>query len=148
MIAIGSDHAGFRYKTKICQWLDIAGIEYKDAGTFSEESCDYPVIASEVAGLITSGECERGILICGTGIGMCVAANKVNGIRAALCTDTFMARLCRTHNDANILCLGERVIGIGIALDVVDEYLNPENLFEGGRHEGRLGQIGKLEKQG
>ncbi len=134
-IVIGSDHAGFRYKEMIKEHLSGA----IDAGTFSEESCDYPVIAREVAQKIASGEADRGILVCGTGQGMAMAANKVSGIRASVCGDTFSARATRAHNDSNILCLGARVIGEGLALDIIDIWLNTE--FEDGRHVRRVEMI-------
>ena len=135
-IAIGSDHGGFKYKKIITDYLTSKNIEVIDVGTYSEESCDYPLMAKEVAKKVTSSEVQRGILICGTGIGMSIAANKVRGIRAALCGDTFSAKATRAHNDSNILCLGQRVIGEGLALDIVDIWLKTE--FEGGRHKKRV----------
>lgn len=135
-IAIGSDHGGFDYKKSIIEYLVSKNIEVIDVGTNSKESCDYPPIAREVAAKVISGEVERGILICGTGIGMSIAANKVRGIRAALCGDTFSAKATRAHNDSNILCLGQRVIGEGLALDIVNIWLGTE--FEGGRHKRRI----------
>ena len=112
------------------------GYECVDVGTYSTDSCDYPVIARAVTTKITTGEADRGILICGTGIGMSIVANKVKGIRAALCGDTFSARASRAHNNSNVLCLGERVIGINLAMDIVDIWL--ESKFEGGRHQRRV----------
>lgn len=135
-VAIGSDHGGFRYKESIIDYLKVRDIEYIDVGTYKPESCDYPEIARKVAELVTSGKVDRGILVCGTGIGMSIAANKVHGIRAALCPDTYSARVSRAHNNANILCLGERVIGEHLALDITDIWLKTG--FEGGRHKRRV----------
>ncbi len=137
-IIVGSDHGGFSLKTIITAHLQQQGIEVEDVGCYNEDSCDYPVIAKDVAKkvLLTAG---KGILVCGTGIGMSIAANKFRGIRASLCSDTYSARMTRKHNDSNILCLGERVIGPGLALDIVDEWLVTE--FEGGRHERRVNML-------
>ncbi len=137
-ILIGSDHGGFKLKTSIIEHLREQGYEVQDFGCFDEKSCDYPVIAKEVANSVlqTNG---RGILVCGTGIGMSIAANRFDGIRASLCGDTFSARMTRMHNDSNILCLGERVTGTGLALDIVDIWLRTE--FEGGRHLNRINMI-------
>ena len=135
-IAIGSDHGGYEYKEQIVSHLKEKGYECVDVGTYSTDSCDYPVIARTVTTKITAGEADRGILICGTGIGMYIVANKVKGIRAALCGDTFSARASRAHNNSNVLCLGERVIGINLAMDIVDIWL--ESKFEGGRHQRRV----------
>lgn len=135
-IAIGSDHGGYEYKEQIVSHLKEKGYECVDVGTYSTDSCDYPVIARTVTTKITTGEADRGILICGTGIGMSIVANKVKGIRAALCGDTFSARASRAHNNSNVLCLGERVIGINLAIDIVDIWL--ESKFEGGRHQRRV----------
>lgn len=135
-IAIGSDHGGYEYKEQIVSHLKEKGYECVDVGTYSTDSCDYPVIARAVTTKITTGEADRGILICGTGIGMSIVANKVKSIRAALCGDTFSARASRAHNNSNVLCLGERVIGINLAMDIVDIWL--ESKFEGGRHQRRV----------
>ncbi len=135
-IAIGSDHGGYEYKEQIVSHLKEKGYECVDVGTYSTDSCDYPIIAKTVTTKITTGEADRGILICGTGIGMSIVANKVKGIRAALCGDTFSARASRAHNNSNVLCLGERVIGINLAMDIVDIWL--ESKFEGGRHQRRV----------
>ena len=124
MIAIGSDHGGFELKQEIMAHLKKRGLEYKDFGTYTPESCDYPVYGKAVAHAVASGECERGILICGTGIGISITANKIPGIRAALCTDCFCAEATRLHNDANILALGGRVVGPGLALKIVDTFLD------------------------
>ena len=134
-IVIGSDHGGFKLKNIIIAHLKELGFEIKDKGCYSEESCDYPVIAKDVAEeVLNSG--NKGILICGTGIGMSIVANRYKGIRASHCTDTYTARLTRMHNDSNILCLGERITGSGLALDIVDIWLKSE--FEGGRHLKRI----------
>ena len=140
MIAIGSDHGGYGLKQEIMKHLEEKGIKYKDYGTYSEESCDYPVYGKAVAHAVADGECEKGILICGTGIGISITANKVPGIRAALCHDCFSAQATREHNDANILAMGARVIGSGHALKVVDTFL--ETPFSGDeRHIRRIQQI-------
>ena len=140
MIAIGCDHGGYELKKEILKYLDEKDIEYKDFGCDSLESVDYPVYAKKVALAVASKECEKGILICGTGIGISIAANKVKGIRAALCTDSYMARLTREHNDANIVAMGGRVIGAGVAVDIVDAFLNTE--FSGEkRHIDRINMI-------
>ena len=143
MIALGSDHGGFKLKGEVMKYLDKKGIEYKDYGTYSEESCDYPVYAEKVANAVVSGKCEKGIIICGTGIGISIAANKVKGTRAALCSDCFSAEMTRRHNDANILAMGERVLGVGLALKILETFLNTP--FEGGRHARRIELISKLE---
>ena len=124
MIAIGSDHGGFELKKKLMEHLSERGLEYKDFGTYSSASCDYPVYAKAVANAVTSGECDRGIIICGTGIGVSITANKVRGIRAALCGDCFSAEATRQHNDANVLCMGARVVGEGLALKIADTFLD------------------------
>lgn len=135
-IAIGSDHAGFELKNKIIEYLTKNNIEFIDVGTHSKESVDYPDYSSKVANLVTSKECELGILVCGTGIGMSIAANKIEGIRAALVSDVFSAKATRNHNNSNVLCLGARVIGEDLALLIVDTWLNSN--FEGGRHQARI----------
>ena len=124
MIAIGSDHGGFALKQAIMAHLEQRGLAYKDFGTYTADSCDYPVYGKAVAHAVADGECERGILICGTGIGISITANKVPGIRAAVCTDCFTAEATRQHNDANILALGGRVVGEGLALKIVDTFLD------------------------
>ena len=143
MIAIGSDHGGFALKQEIMKHLEEKGLEYKDFGTYNEESCDYPVYGAAVARAVVGGECDRGIVICGTGIGISIAANKIEGIRAANCTDCYMAEMTRRHNDANILALGARVVGSGLALKIVDTFL--ETGFEGGRHAKRVALIAELD---
>lgn len=144
MIAIGSDHGGYALKQQLMKHLTDLGLEYKDYGTYSEDSCDYPVYAEAVARAVASGEAERGILICGTGIGMSIAANKIPGIRCALCGDCYSAELTRRHNDANMLALGARVLGGGLAEKIMDTFLTTD--FEGGRHARRIGLIADLEK--
>lgn len=143
MIAIGSDHAGFKLKEKIKKLLEEKNLEYKDMGCYDESSVDYPVIAEAVSNEVARGSCEKGILICGTGIGMSIAANKVKGIRAALCGDTFSAKFTRLHNDANVLCMGARVTGEGLAEEIAEVFLDTP--FEGGRHERRVSMISELE---
>ena len=143
MIAIGCDHGAVELKNQMIEHLKKRGIECKDVGTYTSESCDYPVYANKVTDLVTSGECELGILMCGTGIGMSMAANKVKGIRAALCSDCFSAQATREHNNANVLCMGERVLGVGLAEMITDTWLETE--FAGGRHERRVNKIMDLE---
>lgn len=144
-IAIGSDHAGFKLKNEIIKHFKEKGIEFKDYGTYTEDSCDYPDFAEKVASKVSSKEFQFGVLVCGTGVGIGIAANKVKGIRAVTCSDTFSAHASRQHNDANILCLGQRVIGIGLALDIVDAFLSAE--FEGGRHTLRINKITEIENK-
>lgn len=140
MIAIGSDHGGFALKKAVMKHLDDRGLEYKDFGTYSEASCDYPDFGKAVAQAVAAGEYERGIVICGTGIGISITANKVPGIRAALCGDCFSAQATREHNDANILALGARVVGEGLALKIVDTFLDtPFSNDE--RHVRRIAKI-------
>ena len=124
MIALGSDQAGYELKKEVIRYLEEKGLEYRDYGSYSSESCDYPVYGKKVAHAIVDGECDRGILICGTGIGISIAANKVKGIRAAVCSDCFSAEATRLHNDANIVALGARVVGPGLALKIIDTFLN------------------------
>ena len=145
MIAIGSDHGGYLLKEEIKKHLKEKGYEFKDFGTDSTASCDYPVYAEKVCRAVQSGECEKGILICGTGIGMSMCANKCKGIRAAVCGDHFAAEFTRKHNNANVLCLGARVIGAGVAMQLVDIFLTTE--YEGGRHEKRVEMMMQLENE-
>ena len=145
MIAIGSDHGGFALKQDIMKHLTELGLEYKDYGTYTEDSCDYPVYGEAVARAVANGEADKGIVICGTGIGISITANKVKGIRAALCGDCFSAEFTRRHNDANVLAMGARVTGSGLALKIVDTFLNTE--FEGGRHAKRIALIAELEEK-
>ncbi|HIZ56877.1 MAG TPA: ribose 5-phosphate isomerase B [Firmicutes bacterium] len=144
MVAIGSDHGGFGLKQEIMAHLEAAGVPYQDLGTYSEDSCDYPDIAKAVCTAVLEGVCEKGILICGTGIGISMSANKIRGIRAALCTDSFMAKYTRLHNDANVLCMGGRVLGPGLACEITDTFLTTG--FEGGRHAVRVQKMMDLEK--
>lgn len=140
MIAIGCDHGGFKLKQAVMKHLEERGLEYKDYGTYSDESCDYPVYGKAVANAVASGECDRGIIICGTGIGISIAANKIRGIRAALCGDCFSAEATRLHNDANILAMGARVVGEGLALKIVDTFLDTP--FSGDeRHRRRISML-------
>ena len=145
MIAIGSDHGGFELKQFVMKHLDELGLAYRDYGTYSADSCDYPVYGEAVARAVASGEAEKGIVICGTGIGISIAANKVKGIRAALCGDCYSAEFTRRHNDANILAMGARVTGSGLALKIVDTFLT--TAFEGGRHAKRIALIAALEER-
>ena len=135
-IALGCDHAGVDYKLSIIEHLNKKGIETEDFGTYDKESCHYPIYAQKVTDAVVSGDADYGILVCGTGIGMSIAANKVKGIRAAHVTDCFSAEATRQHNNANVLCLGQRIIGEGLALKIVDIFLSTE--FSGGRHQQRL----------
>ncbi len=145
MIAIGCDHGGITLKAEIMKHLDELQIPYKDFGTYTADSCDYPDIAEPVCAAINSGECDKGVLICGTGIGISMAANKIHGIRAALCHDAFSAKYTRLHNDSNIIAFGARVIGPGLALELLDIFLNTE--FEGGRHAVRVNKMMALENK-
>jgi len=144
-IAIASDHGGFELKQEVIKYFQEKAIDYKDLGTFSKESVDYPDIAIACAEAVARGEYDRGIIICGTGIGVTIAANKVKGIRAALCSDTFSAKMARMHNDANILTLGGRVIGPCLAVEIVEAWLEAE--FEGGRHKRRIDKIAEYESR-
>lgn len=144
-IAVASDHGGFRLKEEITAFLRELGIEFKDFGTFSEDSVDYPDIALVVAEAVRAGDFDRGVLCCGTGIGVAITANKVPGIRAALCHDTFSARASREHNNANILTMGQRVIGPGLARDIVKTWIQAE--FQGGRHARRVDKISSIEQK-
>ena len=145
-IAIGCDHAGFAIKGAVIDHIKERGFDCVDVGTYSTDSCHYPTYAEAVCHKILGGECELGILICGTGIGMSMAANKHNGIRAACCSDTFSARLTREHNDANVLCFGERVVGVGLAIDLVDAFLDAEYL-NNGNHVTRVAMLKEIENK-
>lgn len=142
MLAIGCDHGGYELKLAVESYLNDRKVEFIDCGCDGEK-VDYPDIAAKVCEKITGGECDKGILLCGTGIGMSMCANKVRGIRAAVCSDTFSAKYTRLHNDANVLCMGGRVVGAGLALEIVCEFL--DNGFEGGRHVARLDKMKNLE---
>ena len=144
MLAIGSDHGGYELKEHIKKYLDEKGVEYKDFGCYDESSVDYPDIAQKVCASINGGECENGILVCGTGIGISIAANKINGIRAAHCHDIYSAEMTKRHNNANVICMGGRVIGRELAFKIIDAWLGAE--FEGGRHQTRIDKIHSLEK--
>jgi len=144
-IAIGCDHGGFEHKNAILEHLKSRGFEVIDYGIYEQISVDYPQIAIKVAESITSKETELGVLICGTGIGMSLAANKIKGIRAAACSEHFSAKYTRLHNNSNILCLGGRVIGVGTAIELVDLFVN--TAFEGGRHQRRIDLITEIENR-
>jgi len=145
-IAIGADQGGFNLKGKIVEHLVAQGHQGLDLGIHELKSIDYPDIAESVARTVVSGEVERGIIICATGIGVSMAANKVRGIRAALCTDRYMARMAREHNDAQVLCMGGRVIGVGLALEIVDAFMAVK--AQGGRHARRVNKINALDEKG
>lgn len=144
MIAIGSDHAGYALKVEMMKHLEEKGVEFTDCGC-NGESVDYPDIAEKTCEMVTSGNADKAILICGTGVGISISANKIKGIRAALCGDWYSAKYTRLHNDANVLCMGGRVIGAGLAAEIVDVFLETE--FEGGRHARRVEKIMKLEEK-
>jgi len=145
MIAIGGDHSSLELKKEIIHHLAAQGIECKDFGVFTTASCDYPDIAKVVCDAVKSGECEKGILICGNGLGISMSANKIKGIRCALCHDYFSAKYTRLHNDSNIIAFGARVIGPGLACELVDVFLNTP--FEGGRHARRVDKMMALEEE-
>lgn len=144
MIALGSDHVGIELKEKIMEYLNEEGIEYKDYGCYTNERIDYPKYGFAVANAIKSGECEKGMIFCGSGIGISIAANKVDGIRAVVCSEPYSAKLSKEHNNTNILALGARVVGQELAKMIVSEWLNAK--FEGGRHQNRIDMITKIEK--
>lgn len=143
MIALACDHAAVGMKKEIIKLLEEMGLTYKDFGTYTEESCAYPVFAARAARAVASGECERGIVICGTGIGISIAANKVRGIRCGLCSDPLSAELTRRHNDANMLAFGARIVGVELAKAIVRTFLT--TAYEGGRHQARVDMLAKLE---
>lgn len=145
VIALGSDHGGFQLKQEIIKHLEEKGIEFKDFGSYTPDSVDYPEIAEKVCNSVVAGQTVLGILVCGTGIGMSMAANKCKGIRAAACSETFSTKFTRLHNDANVLCLGGRVIGPGVALEIVDLFIGTD--FEGGRHERRVNGVMEIENK-
>ena len=142
-IILGCDHAAVELKNEIIAHLKDRGFTTEDVGTYTTDSCDYPVIASALCQKVLADKDSLGILVCGTGIGMSMAANKHRGIRAAACSDTFSARLTRQHNDANVLCLGARVVAKGLAMDLVDNFVDAE--FEGGKHARRVGMLTAIE---
>lgn len=145
MIAIGSDHGGYELKGEVIAWLKENNYEYMEFGCMDGNSIDYPDVAEEVCAKVLDGTAAYAILICGTGIGISMAANKINGIRAALCTDTYMAKYTRLHNNANVLCMGGRVLGTGAALEIVDTFLHTG--FEGGRHQRRVDLLTGIENK-
>jgi ribose 5-phosphate isomerase B len=145
MIALGADHAGWELKEEIKAWLLERNVELLDFGTHSPDSVDYPDYAAQVGEAVAAGKAERGVLVCGTGIGMAMAANKVPGVRAAFCPDLFTARMSREHNDANVLALGGRLMGRELALEIVEMWLRAE--FQGGRHARRVGKVTELEQR-
>ena len=144
MIAIGCDHGGLELKNHIVKYLQDKGLEIKDFGVHTEDSVDYPDCARPVCEAIQNGECEKGILLCGTGIGISIAANKFKGIRAALCGNVFSAKMTKEHNNANIICLGGRVTGRELAFMIVDAWLDAD--FQGGRHANRIAKIHAIEE--
>jgi len=144
LIALACDHGGYDFMQEVKAFLDAEGYKYKDFGTFSKDSCDYPDFAIPACRAVASGECDKGILICTTGIGMSIMANKIPGIRAALCTNSYMAKMTRGHNDANILTLGSFVTGSGLSLDIIKVFLTTD--FEGGKHARRIGKVNALDE--
>lgn len=144
MIAIGCDHGAFALKNSVKKYLEERGLEVKDFGIYEEKRADYPDIAEVVCKSIVSGECEKGILLCGTGIGISIAANKIKGIRAAVCNEVYCAKMAKCHNNANVITMGGRVIGEDVALEIVSAWLDAE--FMGGRHQERIDKITNLEK--
>lgn len=142
-VAVACDHGGFRLKNVLIQEMKNQGYEVVDFGTYNEDSCDYPDYAVKAARAVASGECEKGVVVCGTGIGVSMTCNKVHGIRCALCHDVFSAKATRAHNDANMLAMGQRVIGEGLAVEILNAWLNTE--FEGGRHVQRIEKMMKIE---
>ena len=145
-IAIGCDHGGYLLKQDVLVWLEEHDIDFEDYGCYNRDSVDYPAYGEKVGRAVVSGEADFGIVICTTGIGISITANKVHGIRCALCADTFSAEMTRRHNDANMLAMGAAVVGKGLALKIVDAFLGAQ--FEGGRHATRVGMIGDVEAQG
>ena len=144
-IAMACDHGGLRLKNVLKADLEKNGYEVEDFGTYSEDSCDYPDYASLAAKAVASGKCERGVVVCGTGIGVSITANKVDGISCALCHDVFSAKATRNHNDSNMLAMGQRVIGEGLALEILHTWMSNE--YEGGRHDARIEKMMALEKE-
>ena len=144
-VAIGCDHAGLTLKNAVIEHLKQRGFEITDCGTYDSASCHYPLFAQKVAEAVTSGAAEKGILVCGTGVGMSMAANKIKGIRAACVSDCFSAEATRAHNDANIVCFGQRVVGEGLAFKIVDTFLDTP--FEGGRHQIRIDMVNELDNK-
>ena len=145
MIALGCDHGGYPLMQEVKKYLDEKGIAYHDFGTYTPERCDYPDYGAAAARAVASGECEKGILVCTTGVGISIAANKIHGIRCALCSEPVSAKMSRCHNDANMLAMGGALIGVNMMREIVDAFLNSE--FEGGRHARRVEKIMELEDQ-
>ncbi len=145
MVFIGSDHGGFELKEHIISLLKEENVEFLDCGTYTKDGIDYPDVAKDVCEHVQANQGSKGVLLCGTGVGMSICANKYKGIRAAVCCDTYSTKMCRMHNDANVLCMGQRVVGNGLALDILQMFLTTE--FEGGRHKRRVDKIGQAEKQ-
>ena len=143
MIALACDHGALDLKQAIMKHLDARGLAYKDFGTYTKDSCDYPDFGAAAARAVASGECERGIVCCSTGIGISIACNKIRGIRCALLSDTLSARLTRAHNDTNMMALGAFIVGEQLAMEIIDVWLDTE--FEGGRHARRIGKVMALE---
>lgn len=143
MIAIACDHAALELKAEVIKILEDRGLSYEDFGTYTTDSCHYPIFGARAANAVASGKCDRGILICGTGIGMSLVANKVKGIRCALCSDSYSAKMTRAHNDSNMLAMGARVIGVEVAKEIVTAWLDTP--FEGGRHQTRVDMITAIE---
>ena len=146
MIALGSDHAGRGLKEEIKKLLDERGLEYVDFGTDTDDSCDYPVFGFAAASAVADGKCDRGLLFCGTGVGISLAANKVKGIRCVVCSEPYSARMSRLHNNSNMLALGSRVVGTELARMIVETWLDTD--FEGGRHQRRVDLISAIEESG
>lgn len=144
LIGIGSDHGGFDLKEEVIKFMEENGYKVKDYGTFNKESVDYPDYGRIVGEAVVAGEVDRGVVICGTGIGISIAANKVKGVRAALCGDVYSARMSMEHNNANVLAMGARVLGVDLAKEILFTYLKSE--FQGGRHEKRVNKIGEIEQ--
>ena len=144
-IAIACDHGGFRLKNVLIENMKAQGVEVVDFGTYSEESCDYPDYASKAAKAVANGECDRGVVVCGTGIGVSITANKVKGIRFALCHDVFSAKATRQHNDTNMIAMGQSVIGEGLAIEILNAWLHTD--YEGGRHDLRIQKMMALEEE-
>ncbi len=146
MIALASDHVGLELKVHVMAYLDEKGLAYQDFGTYDAQRCDYPVYSLKVAKAVVEGTCDKGLLFCGTGVGISLAANKVHGIRCVVCSDPYSARLSREHNDTNMLALGSRVVGKDLALMILDHWLG--GVYEGGRHARRVRQIAEIEETG
>ena len=143
MIVLAADHGGYTLKEEVKKHLDAKGVEYIDCGCYNGESVDYPDMAKRACEKIQSGEAEKGLLFCGSGVGISIAANKMKGIRCCCCSDTFSAKYTRLHNDANVLAMGGRIVGPGLAIEMIDLFLNTE--FEGGRHSRRVEKLMALE---